>query len=214
MCSENKEEKEKELLQKSEEIKELKEDLSSIFLKSNEGKHVFGEIYQYALKQLEQMYDRKRHIETKGLYLLQGQMIVVTIYLAIIPKGELNLIKKIILIVLLVIMIISIFFTILVQRDDILKYGFVKKMMKEKYDVVIKDEAFHDLPSVDNIIKHVKEMRSAKEFYERISKSINTSINGIDNVNYAKNHYLNKAIIWFLLALFIISIVGIVILGG
>ena len=50
MCSENKEEKEKELLQKSEEIKELKEDLSSIFLKSNEGKHVFGEIYQYTYR--------------------------------------------------------------------------------------------------------------------------------------------------------------------
>lgn len=203
----NKKEQEKVL---ENEVRELEEKVKIEFLESDNGKDVLYQIYSYALGQIEQLHQRKRHIETKALYLLQGQMIVVTIYLAINWGTDNNDINTIILKgVALLILIISMVFTVIVQKDNILSYKFVKRKLKKKYHIEVKKEEFEDMPQVNSMLNSIKSKRCSRNFFEQMIGKIQISIDSIDNINIAKNYYLNLSIDIFIISIICIGLLKI-----
>lgn len=57
------------------------------FLQGKDDLHSLDTILSYSLQKLQQLHERKRHIETKGLYLLQGQAVSIALFSVIWTDG-------------------------------------------------------------------------------------------------------------------------------
>lgn len=190
-----------------ESIKLIEDDFTDKYIESDDGRKVLHDIYSYALYQMDQFHQRKRHIETKGLYLLQGQIILVSIYSAIswnsIDSSSVVLSLRVLS---MGIMAISIILSVLVQKDNILSNRVIKCFFKVFYKNKIKiEDGFYDIPTPVTLINYSKKYRSSVKYYEGICDSINESINSLNNINMAKNIFVNISINIFILSLLIIG---------
>jgi hypothetical protein len=187
------------------------------FLQGKDDLHSLDTILSYSLQKLQQLHERKRHIETKGLYLLQGQAVSIALFSVIWTDGGsiswndniLSKLKIIIYVLILVCIIISVGTTVFIQKDNLLSSKCIQKILKRKYNIKISDEeakGFRDIANPQYILDLYYKNKSNRILFEKIIESIDTSINNLCNICISKNYFLNKAICYFIASLVFMAI--------
>jgi len=123
--------------------------LDSLFNKSNKvysdaddirdkkENELYKEIYTYANNKLEQLHERKRHIEIKSLYVLQATAVVVTLFTALLNycgelPEQLSWLSSLGIFSFYVVVAITIFFLISSLNDGIVTWRTTRRLIKHE----------------------------------------------------------------------------------
>ena len=146
------------------------------------------ELYEYSLKELSIKLERKRHLETKALSVLQATAILISLFLGFDSKliNSFSGVKLGKLIILKIIFYMTVAITLvllLLALNDKVANLFGKNRNKQ----------LKDLPSSEEILDDYSE-DDVKSFQEKMIRNISDTIKCVDNIIYIKNLLFNFAL--------------------
>lgn len=136
------------------ELDKLNKKVNDLSKEKNQSEiEVKKDIYEYSQHSLDSLFERKRHIEIKSLYVLQASAVLVTLFttlLGIISTKIKYSIYMTIGIILFYILILIAILSLLVALDDTIASWIKPKKEKDKFN-------FLNPPEVDDIMATLKE---------------------------------------------------------
>jgi hypothetical protein len=163
---------------------------------------ILKEIYDYSLKELEIVLERKHHLEIKSLYVLQPTAVLIALFLGFIDKmgNDIIGVQEIQVIILrdcfYVTIVITLILLLLALNDSIINY-FSKGT----------DGLFSDLPLPNTILENHSN-DTLQDFQGNIIKNVSNSIESTINIISLK-----VSLFYWALFSFIFSIVTLILIG-
>ena len=175
------------------------------------------DLYEYSKYKLNSLMERKRHIETKSLYVLQASAVLVTLYTALMGRiGSKNNIIIIIETVFYILILLSILL-LLASLDDTIVSWFKHKKDKNKNNNVDKSEVkdedssnYLDTPEVKDIEYTLKGNYDLLRYYTLMTNAFVKSNNSGDVIAIMKVKYFHYGLRLFIGAVIMLSIIGII----
>lgn len=165
------------------------------------------DIYEYSQRSLDSLFERKRHIEIKSLYVLQASAVLVTLFTTLfgIINTKINYsVYMIVGIVMFYILILIAILCLLIALDDTIARWFKPKNEKDNF-------TFLNPPQVDDIITALKENYDLTRYYTLMSKAIKKSIKSGDIINKVKVKYFHIGVRVFITSVVVVIFLGILV---
>lgn len=161
------------------------------------------DLYEYSKCKLNSLMERKRHVETKSLYVLQASAVLVTLFTALMG-GMAN--KNIIIIIMEILfytLILFSMFSLLVSLDDN-----IVSWVKHKED---KDNNnYLDTPEVRDIESTLQDNYDLLRYYRLMTNAFAKSNNSGDVITIMKVKYFHYGLRLFIGAVMMLLIMGII----
>lgn len=161
------------------------------------------DLYEYSKYKLNSLMERKRHIETKSLYVLQASAVLVTLFTALMGsranKNNIIIIMETIFYALILFSMIS----LLISLDDTVVSWFKHKKDKANNNYL-------DTPEVKDIEDTLQYNYDLLRYYSLMTDAFVKSNNSGDVITIMKVKYFHYGLRLFIGAVIVLSMMGII----